>query len=87
MNTMKPLNTKDGWEDIVNPHSKVNQRRRGRRKTGMLVVIVLLLAVVLLVQIAWLLNVCGAIESILISQVLCCVASFIFGRLWEMTRR
>lgn len=86
-NNPKPLNEYDDYESIVNARTREHREQAGEWITKQLKTLVFLLSVFLLNLILWLVDVIPAAPSILLSEVLTCVVSFIVGQLWEAFRR
>lgn len=86
-NNPKPLNIYDDFESIVNPRTRERREQAGEWITKQLKTLVFLLSVFLLNLILWLVGVIPSAPSILLSEVLTCVVSFIGGQLWEAFRR
>ena len=86
-NNPKPLNEYDDYESIVNARTRERREQAGEWITKQLKTLVFLLSVFLLNLILWLVDVIPAAPSILLSEVLTWVVSFIGGRLWEVLRK
>ena len=82
-----PLNEYDDYESIVNTRTRERREQAGEWITKQLKTFVFLLSVFLLNLILWLVGVIPTAPSILLSEVLTCVVSFIGGRLWEALRK
>ena len=80
---MKPLNTNDGWEDIVNANAKTRNRAKIRRMTKKLWLIVIMLAVIFVNLMLWLLNVIPAVPSLWVTGICGAVAAFAAGQVFE----
>lgn len=86
-NNPRPLNVYDDFESIVNARTRERREQAGEWITKQLKTLVFLLSVFLLNLILWLAGVIPTAPSILLSEVLTCVVSFIGGRLWEALRK
>lgn len=85
----------DDVERTVNPRTAEARQRTAaarrrtarminRRITRLTVVVVTMLACILAGIVLWLLNVSGSILTVMVTEVLSCVAAFAAGRLWEV---
>lgn len=91
---MKPLNTADGWENIVNPHAAKNgtarervAARRKERRTKKLLTLACMLAVAAIAAV--ILGITGAVHSAVVTIIAgICVgmACFTFGRYLEVRK-
>lgn len=88
----------DDVERVVNPRTAEARQRteEARQRTEhminrkvhrLLLTIVAMLAGILAGIVLWLLNVSGSILTIMVMEVLSCVAAFAAGRLWEVIRK
>ena len=81
----------DDVERTVNPRTAKARRSTARminwKVNRLLLTIVAMLAGVLVGMVLWLLNVSGSILTIMVTEVLSCVAAFAAGRLWELLRK
>ena len=91
---MKPLNTVDGWENIVNPHAAKNgtarervAARRKERRTKKLLALACVLAMAAIVTV--ILGIAGAVHSAVVTIVAEAFAGtglFVFGKYTEVRK-
>ena len=84
---MKPLNLNEGFESIVNAGTAKYRKATAKRILKKLRIAVILLAMILINIILWMFGVTPSVPSVIVTEILSCVASFIVGQLWEVNNR